>query len=202
MRDGLCRVGGTADADLVDRRGPPTFPTPRRALADVWLFDQGLADAMEPGSVIVVHTTGSPRTVEAIDARVRSGRVDVVDAPGSGGPARVADGTLTPLLGGADAPVARCLPLFAAYAAQVVHFGSLGAGQHVKLLNNLLFGANLELAIEAARLSEAFGIDRLPSHARSTPAVARAMHWTSSARWGLLRLSLQQRESSSTRTRW
>ncbi len=122
-------------------------------------LDGGLADAMEPGSVMMVTTTGSPRTVEAIHGRVAARGVGVVDAPGSGGPAQVADGTLTLFVGGADADVARCRPVFDAYAATIVHFGALGAGQKVKLLNNLLFGAHVELALEAARLSTELGID-------------------------------------------
>jgi 3-hydroxyisobutyrate dehydrogenase-like beta-hydroxyacid dehydrogenase len=122
-------------------------------------LDDGLADAMAPGSVLMVTTTGSPRTVEAIHDRVAARGVGVVDAPGSGGPAQVADGTLTLFVGGADADVARCRPVFDAYAAQVVHFGALGAGQKVKLLNNLLFGAHVELALEVARMSSEFGID-------------------------------------------
>src|SRR5262249_16498808 len=123
------------------------------------VLDNGVAPAMEPGSVILVLTTGSPRTVEAIDARVQSRGVGVVDAPGSGGPAQVAAGTLTLFVGGDDAHVERCRPVFDAYATNVVHFGALGTGQRVKLLNNLLFGANVELAVEVARLSLEFGID-------------------------------------------
>ena len=60
--------------------------------------------------------------------------VGVVDAPGSGGPAQVADGTLTLFVGGDEDVVARCEPLFAAYANQVVHFGPSGAGEKVKLV--------------------------------------------------------------------
>jgi 3-hydroxyisobutyrate dehydrogenase-like beta-hydroxyacid dehydrogenase len=71
----------------------------------------------------------------------------------------VAHGALTLFVGGADEHVQRCTPLFAAYASEVVHFGVPGAGQKVKLLNNLLFGAHVELAVHAAELSGAFGID-------------------------------------------
>jgi 3-hydroxyisobutyrate dehydrogenase-like beta-hydroxyacid dehydrogenase len=123
------------------------------------VLDGGLADAMAPGSTLIVSTTGSPRTAEAIDARVRSRGVGVVDAPGSGGPAQVADGTLTIFAGGQKEDVDRCGPVFAAYATSVVHFGPVGAGQKVKLINNLLFGAHVQLALEAARLSGEFGID-------------------------------------------
>ena len=140
-------------------------------------FDDGLADAMEPGSVLLVLTTGSPRTVESIDARVRDRNVGVVDAPGSGGPAQVRDGTLTVFVGGADEHVARCHPVLDAYPAHVVHFGALGAGQRVKLLNNLLFGANVELAVEAARVSQEFGIDPV--------LLMRTLHTCSGANYAL-----------------
>ncbi len=136
-----------------------------------------LIEAMAPGSVLVVHTTGSPRTVEAIDAHARARGVGVVDAPGSGGPAQVAAGSLTLFAGGDAEHVERCLPLFDAYASQVVHFGALGSGQRVKLLNNLLFGAHIELALEAARLSEAFGIypARLASALRTCSGASHAL---------------------------
>ncbi|MFC5745668.1 NAD(P)-dependent oxidoreductase [Actinomadura rugatobispora] len=141
------------------------------------VLESGLADAMAEGSLLVVHTTGSPLTVEAIDARVRPRGVGVVDAPGSGGPAQVADGSLTLFAGGDTEHVERCRPLFAAYAAQVVHFGALGSGQKVKLLNNLLFGAHIELALEAARLSDSFGIDQA--------RLAAALHTCSGASYAL-----------------
>ncbi|WP_409330797.1 NAD(P)-binding domain-containing protein [Trujillonella humicola] len=54
-------------------------------------LDSGLLDALAPEALVVVHTTGSPRTVEAIAQRHPA----VVDAAASGGPAQVAAGTLT-----------------------------------------------------------------------------------------------------------
>lgn len=123
------------------------------------LLEDGLADAMEPGSTVVVCTTGSPRTVEDVQERVRGRGVAVLDAPATGGPAQVADGTLTVFVGGDAGTVERCRSVLEAYASTVVHFGPLGSGQRVKLLNNLLFGAHIELAVEAARLCAEFGIE-------------------------------------------
>jgi 3-hydroxyisobutyrate dehydrogenase-like beta-hydroxyacid dehydrogenase len=120
---------------------------------------RGLAAAMEPGSTLIIKTTGSPRTAETIEQLLRPRGVSVVDAPGSGGPNQVADGTLTIFVGGQQQAVDRCGPVFAAYTSKVVHFGPVGSGQKVKLLNNLLFGAHVQLALEAARLSAEFGID-------------------------------------------
>jgi len=121
-------------------------------------LDDRLIDAMEPGALLVIHTTGSPATAQALSERARVRGVHVIDAPGSGGPAQVADGTLNLFVGGEVTDFERARPLFAAYASQVTHFGVLGTGQTVKLINNLLFGAHVELALEAARLSTAFGI--------------------------------------------
>ena len=141
------------------------------------VLDGGLAQAMAPDSTIVVHTTASPRTIEAIVAQAASRDVGVVDAPGSGGPAQVADGTLTLFVGGGSDVVARCEPLFAAYATKVVHFGPSGAGQKVKLLNNLLFGAHVELAVEAAELCDSLGVD--------ADLVAKTLRSCSGASYGL-----------------
>lgn len=137
------------------------------------LIDDGVADAMETGSTIIVHTTGSPRTVEAVAARLSGRDVAVLDAPGSGGPAQVAAGTLTLFVGGDPAAVGRCQPLLGVYASQVVHFGPLGSGQKVKLLNNLLFGAQVQLALDASRLAEDFGLD--------ATVVAKTLHTCSGA---------------------
>jgi 3-hydroxyisobutyrate dehydrogenase-like beta-hydroxyacid dehydrogenase len=85
--------------------------------------------------------------------------VSVIDAPGSGGPSLAAAGELTLFVGGEVQAIDRVRPVFDSYATRVVHIGAVGSGQQAKLLNNLLFGAHVELAVDAARLSEEFGID-------------------------------------------
>jgi 3-hydroxyisobutyrate dehydrogenase-like beta-hydroxyacid dehydrogenase len=118
-----------------------------------------LLAAMQPGSVLVLHTTGSPRTVEAIAVRADRHFIDVVDAPVSGGPHDVAAGAVTLFVGGADDAVARVRPLLATYGDPVLHVGPLGAGQRVKLINNALFAAQIGLIAESVRLGGRLGID-------------------------------------------
>lgn len=136
-------------------------------------LDSGLLDALAPETLVVVHTTGSPQTVEAIAARHPA----VIDAAASGGPASIAAGTLTVFLGGEDEHVARFRPVLGAYAENAVHFGPLGSGQRVKLLNNLLFGAHVQLAVEAAGVAEAFGLD--------VGLLARTLHTCSGASYAM-----------------
>ncbi len=122
-------------------------------------LESGLLDRMKAGSVLVVHTTGSPHTVAAIAERAADRGIDVVDAPVSGGPHDIAAGRLTLFVGGAAAAVDRIRPVLASYGEPVLPVGPLGAGQRVKLINNALFAANLGLLADAARLGTRFGLD-------------------------------------------
>ncbi|OBK76255.1 NAD(P)-dependent oxidoreductase [Mycobacterium sp. 1274761.0] len=117
-------------------------------------LEDGLTEAMPPHAVLVIHTTGSPRTVEAVGVR----GVEVVDAPVSGGPHDIAAGEVTVFLGGRDAAVARARPVLCAYGDPVLHIGPPGAGRLVKLINNALFAAQIGLAAEAARLGGLLGV--------------------------------------------
>lgn len=123
-------------------------------------LDGPLVEAMAPGAALVLHTTGSPRTAQAIAARF--GHVDVVDAPVSGGPHDIAAGSVTLFVGGSDDAVARLTPLLGAYADPVLHAGETGAGQLVKLVNNTLFAAQIGLVAEGTRLGTRFGISEGP----------------------------------------
>jgi len=122
-------------------------------------LDGGLVDAMDAGASLIIHTTGSPLTAEAIAARAEPRGVRVVDAAGSGGPAKVAAGEVTMLVGGTPEDFARCRAVLHVYADPVLHVGPLGAGQRFKLINNVMFGAHIQLALEACRLAREFGID-------------------------------------------
>ncbi|MET7480042.1 NAD(P)-dependent oxidoreductase [Streptomyces sp. NPDC005648] len=122
-------------------------------------LDSGLLAAMPSGSVLVVHTTGSPRTVEAVADRAAAHGVGVVDAPVSGGPPDVAAGRITLFVGGDDDTVARVRPVLRTYGDPVLHVGALGTGQRVKLVNNTVFAAQIGLLSHAARLGADLGLD-------------------------------------------
>lgn len=118
-----------------------------------------LLSAMPSDAVLVVHTTGSPRTVEMIAAKSSDVNVDVVDAPVSGGPHDVAAGHVTLFVGGSDEAVTRARPALDSYGDPVLHVGALGAGQRVKLINNALFAAQIGLLREAVRLGDRLGVE-------------------------------------------
>lgn len=121
-------------------------------------LDDGLPAAMHPGSVLVVHTTASPRTMAVIANEAAGHAVDVVDAPVSGGPHDVAAGELTLFVGGGDDAVARVRPVLAGYGNPILHVGTTGDGQRVKLVNNTLFASQIGLVAEAVRLGGRLGV--------------------------------------------
>jgi 3-hydroxyisobutyrate dehydrogenase-like beta-hydroxyacid dehydrogenase len=121
-------------------------------------LDSALLPTMPTGSALVVHTTTSPTTIEAIAARAND--VEVVDAPVSGGPHDIAAGSLTLFVGGADDTVTRLRPLLGCYGDPILHVGPCGAGQKVKLVNNALFAGHIGLLAESIRLGERLGVSQ------------------------------------------
>jgi 3-hydroxyisobutyrate dehydrogenase-like beta-hydroxyacid dehydrogenase len=119
-------------------------------------LNSALLPTMPSGSALVVHTTTSPKTIEAIAARADA--VDVVDAPVSGGPHDAAAGRITLFVGGADDVVARLRPVLGCYGDPILHVGPRGAGQKVKLVNNALFAGHIGLLAESIRLGERLGV--------------------------------------------
>ncbi|SRX93698.1 NAD-binding 6-phosphogluconate dehydrogenase [Frankia sp. EAN1pec] [Mycobacterium shimoidei] len=114
-----------------------------------------LLTTMAPCSALVVHTTGSPGTVETIAA---SGEIEVVDAPVSGGPHQAATGELTLFVGGTDEAVKQVRPVLSCYGDPVLHVGPLGVGQKVKLVNNALFAAQIGLLSGAVDVAMRLGV--------------------------------------------
>nr|WP_281384001.1 NAD(P)-dependent oxidoreductase [Novosphingobium chloroacetimidivorans] len=124
------------------------------------LLDGGALAAMPRGAVLALHTTGSPALARKLGDLAPLG-VQVIDACFSGGPQEVREGRLTIMVGGDAAAVARAQPVLSSFGSPISHVGPLGAGQTLKLLNNLLFAANLKHAAEVIGLAKEQGLDPL-----------------------------------------
>lgn len=123
-------------------------------------FDHGALTAMQPGSVLAIHTTGSPVLARELGEKAPRG-VSVIDACFSGGPQETERGDLTLMVGGEEAALETARPVLETYASRINHLGHLGAGQTAKLLNNLLFATNLKQAAEIIEIAKAQGLDPL-----------------------------------------
>ncbi len=131
------------------------------AQVDAVLFGpDGAAAAMQRDTVLMVASTVDPDYVAALGPRIDACGGVLVDAPVSGGPRRAADGTMTIMLAGEPAALARCEALLAAIAGNVFHVGAQpGDAAKFKIVNNLLAAANLAAGAEALALAAKAGLD-------------------------------------------
>jgi 3-hydroxyisobutyrate dehydrogenase len=121
------------------------------------LVDHGGLAAMRPGAVLVIHSTVPPGLVAEL-AALRPD-VEVVDAGFSGTADDVRSGRgLTLMLGGSAAAVERAEPVLRCYSSTIAHVGASGAGMTLKVINNLLFAAHMNLGREALDAAVASGI--------------------------------------------
>ncbi len=125
--------------------------------------ERGVLAGLKPGAVIAVHSTVHPNTCRELAKKAGAQGVSVIDAPVSGGGGAASEGRLLVMMGGDTVVVERCRAVFGTFADPVVHLGVLGCGQTTKLLNNLLFTANLGTSATALSLGAALGVspDRL-----------------------------------------
>lgn len=123
--------------------------------------DTGVLAGLAPGGTVAIHSTVHPDTCGQIAKSAAEQGVSVIDAPVSGGGQAADEGKLLVMVGGDPEAVERCRPVFATYADPIAHLGSLGSGQVTKILNNLLFTANLGGAISTLELGESLGLDRI-----------------------------------------
>jgi 3-hydroxyisobutyrate dehydrogenase-like beta-hydroxyacid dehydrogenase len=122
--------------------------------------EQGLLAGMAPGGTIVIHSTVHPDTCRELADKAASQGISVLDAPVSGGAPAVEQKQLLVMVGGDEAVLERVRPVFETYADPIVHLGPVGAGQVTKILNNLLFSANLGSALSLLELGESLGVPR------------------------------------------
>lgn len=129
---------------------------------DVLLRPDGVLAGMAPGGVVAIHSTIHPDTCRRLAEQAAARGVGVVDAPVSGGGGAAAERRLLVMVGGDEAHLATCRPILETFADPVIHLGPLGSGQMAKLVNNLVFTAQVSLALETFAFADELGVDRGP----------------------------------------
>ncbi len=112
-----------------------------------------------PGALFIDTSTISPSVTKALAEQLAIRNMHMLDAPISGGSEGAANGTLSIMIGGETDQVARAMPCFEAMGATITHVGGHGAGQTVKLVNQILVVVNMLAVSEALTFAEAGGLD-------------------------------------------
>ena len=125
----------------------------------VILGPQGVIEGARDDSVVIDMSTISPTVTQDIAARLREKKVHMLDAPVSGGQWGAVQRTLAIMVGGETEIVERCTPVFEALGQRIVHVGPNGAGQTVKLVNQILVAGTLNAVCEALVFAARAGVD-------------------------------------------
>jgi 3-hydroxyisobutyrate dehydrogenase len=114
-----------------------------RDVREVTLGPDGTLAGARPESILVDMTTSEPAlAVEVFEAAKAKG-VHSIDAPVSGGDIGAREARLSIMIGGEPEIVAALQPLFQTMGKTIVHQGPAGAGQHTKMVNQVLIASNM-----------------------------------------------------------
>lgn len=119
----------------------------------------GLLEGLQMGSLVVDHSTISPAATVRLAALVAERGGSWLDAPVSGGSEGAERGTLSIMVGGDKDDLERAMPFLEAYGTTITHVGPVGAGQQVKIVNQILVVGNQLAVSEALLFAEQAGLD-------------------------------------------
>ncbi len=122
--------------------------------------ENGAADGLRKGALVIDMSSISPIETKDYAKRIKHKGCEYLDAPVSGGEVGAKQGTLTIMVGGADAAFARAKPLFELMGKNITHVGSEpGAGQICKVANQIIVALNIQAVSEALVFASKAGAD-------------------------------------------
>jgi 4-hydroxybutyrate dehydrogenase / sulfolactaldehyde 3-reductase len=138
---------------------------------------EGIVAGIRAGSVYIDMSTIDPGTTRRVGEAIAAKGASMIDSPVGKTADHAVAGTLTLMVGGPVDVVARCRPLLDCMGSDFFHCGELGAGQTMKLINNLLATAVSEASIEAlvAGTKSGLALDTMTSVLRTTMAWNNAL---------------------------
>jgi 3-hydroxyisobutyrate dehydrogenase len=126
---------------------------------NVILGPDGVLAGCEAGNVIVDMTTSEPSLAAEIAEKAAQNDVHSVDAPVSGGDVGAREARLSIMIGGEKQVVEALQPCFQAMGKTIVHQGGPGAGQHAKMVNQVLIASGMVGVCEGLLYGYRAGLD-------------------------------------------
>jgi 3-hydroxyisobutyrate dehydrogenase-like beta-hydroxyacid dehydrogenase len=120
---------------------------------------EGLLDAAAPGTIVVIHSTIEPATIERLAPLAAAKNVEIMDVPVSGSERGAKAKTMSYMAGGSLEALQRCRPLFETSGPKIQHVGKLGAGIRAKLAHQIIISINMMAAYEGMRVGVESGLD-------------------------------------------
>ncbi len=130
-------------------------------VAEVYLGAAGVLASLRGAKPLLIDSsTIDVETARRVAAEAAKAGIEMLDAPVSGGVGGAIAGTLTFMCGGSDAGFARAKPVLQGMGKNIFHAGASGAGQSVKICNNMMLAVSMLGVSEAFVLADRLGLDR------------------------------------------
>jgi 3-hydroxyisobutyrate dehydrogenase len=148
-----------------------------RDVREVFLGSNGALAGSRPGNVLVDMTTSEPSLAREIFDAANAKGVGSIDAPVSGGDVGAKNAALSIMVGGDADTIAAVKPLLECMGKTIVHQGPAGAGQHTKMVNQILIASYMIGVCEALLYGYKAGLD--------LPTVLQSVGGGAAASWSL-----------------
>ncbi|GAB2984117.1 MAG TPA: NAD(P)-dependent oxidoreductase [Actinotalea caeni] len=126
---------------------------------EVLLGEDGAISHLDPGALLVDHSTISPAEALAVHEAAAAAGVRCLDAPVSGGEAGAVEGVLSIMVGGDREAFEAAKPLFEVVGSTIELVGPAGSGQVVKAANQLMVAGHIQMLAEALVFLGAHGVE-------------------------------------------
>lgn len=126
---------------------------------DVLEITQGLATALQPGSIVIDTSTISSATARQVAQQLAQHGIHFLDAPVSGGVEGANKGSLVMMVGGDSEVLAQATPVLQSMASRILHLGIHGNGQACKAVNQIMAAGINQAVCEALAFAEAQQLD-------------------------------------------
>ena len=128
-------------------------------VADVLFCDNGVAQGLTPGKIVVDMSSISPIETKQFASRINALGCEYLDAPVSGGEVGAKAASLTIMVGGSPATFERVRPIFALMGKNITLVGGNGDGQTTKVANQIIVALNIAAVGEALVFASKMGAD-------------------------------------------
>ncbi len=159
----LTEAGATAHAsskELAEQVDVIITNVPATAdVEEVLLGKNSVIHGAKPGAIVIDMSTISASATKRIAAQLESKKIEMLDAPVSGGEKGATEGTLTIMVGGKATVLEKVQDVLNTMGKQVTLIGDHGAGQIAKACNQIIIAETIVAVSEALRLAEASGVD-------------------------------------------
>ncbi|PLS34030.1 oxidoreductase [Carnobacterium maltaromaticum] len=126
---------------------------------EVYYSEDGIFSGATSEKILVDMTTSTPSLAQKIFATGRERKIEVLDAPVSGGDLGAKNCTLTIMVGGTKDAYQIVEPIFNVFSGKVKLQGAAGSGQHTKMANQIMIAGTMVGMSELLVYANAAGLE-------------------------------------------